>query len=339
MRRFQLGLGTLLFLGLVLGGQVAYGDSPCDVPGSILINGDFSDPYSPSSNGEVAEGWWPFVEVGSPRFERDPVESPSAPSQKIWTDGVGFVAGIYQRVEGVTPGKAYLAHVEWAPFSCHKDGEHLRGPFIGRKIGIDPTGGTDPTSAAIAWSPEVWEEWEIRREVPEMRVSAVAQGDAITVFIRADDHQTHGKDEVWFDIACLIVDPVQPEPTSTSVPPTNTPTATETPVPPTSVPTATPMPPTDTPLPTLTLTATMIPPTATPTSTTAPTASPSPTKVVVAMEEEPEPTVTIQRDSETTPTNESESSELWSYLFLGVAVAGFGGAGILGILAFWIWRR
>ena len=138
----------MLFLGLVLGGQIAYADSPCDGPGNILPNGDFDDPYVSTANGEVAERWWPFVEVGSPRFERDPRESPSAPGQKIWSDGVGFVAGIYQRVEGVTPGKAYLAHVEWAPFSCHKDGEHLRGPFIGRKIGIDPTGGTDSASSA-----------------------------------------------------------------------------------------------------------------------------------------------------------------------------------------------
>jgi len=334
-----LGISALLFLGLVLGGQLAYADSPCDGPGNILPNGDFDDPYVSTSNGEVAERWWPFVEEGSPRFERDPRESPSAPGQKIWSDGVGFVAGIYQRVEGVTPGKAYLAHVEWAPFSCHKDGEHLRGPFIGRKIGIDPTGGTDPASPAIVWSPEVWEEWEIRREVPEMRVSAVAQGDAITVFIRADDHQTHGKDEVWFDIACLIVDPVQPELTSTPVPPTATATPTETPLPPTPAPTTTPMPPTDTPVATPT-TPISLTPTPTFTSTPTPTLSPSPTQVEVAPEEEePEPTVEIQEESGTTSKSEPETSGLWGYLFLGIAIAGFGGAGILGVLAFWIWRR
>ncbi len=331
-----MGISALLFLGMVLGGQIAYADSPCVDPGNLTYNCGF-DSFQSTPKGEVGEGWWPFVEMGSPRFERDPVESPQAPAQKIWTDGVPFIAGVYQQVGGVTPGTAYLAAVEWFPFQCHKDGEHLRGDFIGRKIGVDPTGGTDPTSPAIVWSPEVWEEWEIRREVPEMRASAVAQGDTVTVFVRVNDSVTHGKDEVWIDFVGLIPDPVQPEPTSTPVPSTSTPT--ETPLPPTPAPTPPPMPPTDTPVatPTTTISPTPMP---TFTSTPTPTLSPSPTRVEVAPEEEePEPAVAIQEESGTTSKSEPEASEIWGYLFLGIAIAGFGGAGILGVLAFWIWRR
>ena len=246
----------------------------CQDPGNLTVNCQFDAFGEVPPYGAVASGWTPFVEfsVEPPAFN-SAGETPLAPAQEIFCSWLPFTAGIYQQVQS-TPGTAYVAAIGWAPYASYSEtGERNEGQFIGRKVGIDPRGGIDPTSPHIVWSPEVWDQlWGV---FPQLRVSAVAQEGTITVFVRAHNPQSHGNDKVWFDAVTLMVDAAQPAATPTPIPPRSTPTS----PPPTA--TATALPPTNTPAPTNTPPPTetsMAQPTETalPTYTPPATATPSP---------------------------------------------------------------
>ena len=304
---------------------------PCEDPGNLTFNCQFDTfDYLPP-HGAVASGWTPFVEfaVQPPAFN-SAGETPLAPAQEIFSAWLPYTAGIYQQVQ-VTPGVAYVAAIGWAPYASSDDqGQRNQGQFIGRKVGIDPSGGTDPTSGEIVWSPEVWD--ELGGVFPQLRVSAMARGQAVTVFVRANNPQSHGNDKVWFDAVTLMVDPTQPTATPTQVPPSPTPTS----APPTA--TATPLPPTETPVPTETALATA---TAQPTDTPAPTstAATEPTATegsegAVAANVAPAPTDTIPvAEDRPALAPVRETSDWVPTVLLIVAIVSFAGAGVLGGVA------
>jgi hypothetical protein len=265
-------------------------------PENLIANWSFEDGFYPyPMGGGVANCWVAFVEEtippGTPPifrltgYDDFPEAIEGIHAQRIWSDGTGFIAGIHQQVPGVIPGVAYQAWVVWAPVKSSGTDEFI----MGREIGLDPYGGTDSRSPDIVWSPEIW--GYDKKQFELLKVSAVAQAGTITVFLRVDNHVTHGQDEIFFDAVFLIVDPDQPTATPTPVPPTPTDTPlllTSAPVPPTSTPTTPPTPtdtltptamPTSTPTPTPTTTHTptvTATPTATPTFTPVPTATPLP---------------------------------------------------------------
>ena len=201
-------------------------------------------------------------------------------------------------------------------------------------MGIDPLGGTDPTSPGIVWSPEVWD--ELGGVFPQLRVSAVARSGTITVFVRANNPQSHGNDKVWFDAVTLVVDPTQPTATSTPVPPSPTstlppPTATPTLPPPTET-----LEPTGTPLPTSTETA-LPTDTPVPTDTPAPTETPAPTDTpadAVAANVAPAHTATVSVASEMAPRAPQPDAEDWiPTVLLIVALVSFAGVAVLSVVA------
>jgi hypothetical protein len=309
----------------------------CQDPSNLTVNCQFDTFDQIAPYGAVASGWMPFVEFPveqPPDFKSSP-ETPAAPAQEIFCGWLAFAAGIYQQVQ-VSPGVAYVATIGWAAYASYGD-ERNSGLFIGRKVGIDPLGGTDPTSPSIAWSPEVWD--ELGGLFPQLSVSAVAQRQVITVFVRAHNPQSHGNDEVFFDAVTLKADPSQPAPTATPAPPSPTPTSppptfTSTALPPTAKPQ-----PTDTPPPTATLTAqstrTPVPthtsePTAT--ATTAPEASQTPGEAVAA-NVAALPTATSPATAATpAPAPQREAYDWVPTILVAVAAASFLGAGVLGIL-------
>ena len=268
---------TALVLGIV---TLAMPPTGAQEPENLIVNWSFEDGFYPyPMGGGVANCWVAFVEETIPPetppifrltgYDDFPEAIEGIHSQRIWSDGTGFIAGIYQQVPGVTPGVAYKAWVVWAAVQSSGTDEFI----MGRKIGIDPYGGTDSRSPDIVWSQEIW--GYDKKQFELLKVSAVAQDETITVFLRVDNHVTHGQDEVFFDAVFLIVDPDQPTATPT---PTTTPipTPTDTLVPPT--PTPVPPTPTSTLIPTNTLTPTATPTdTPTPTPTTNPTATSTPT--------------------------------------------------------------
>ncbi len=116
-------------------------------------------------------------------------------SQKYFTFWSVHEAGVYQVVEGLRPGTALrfsiymqawsatkLNGVEPNPhFSFGQTGMHM-------KIGIDPTGGTDPWSKDIVWSSEkdVYDQFE------RYEVQAVARSNKVTVFTHSRPENPDG---------------------------------------------------------------------------------------------------------------------------------------------------
>jgi hypothetical protein len=333
-------LEALIALLLLLGAGVptAYAQDPCQDPSNLTVNCQFDTFDQIAPYGFVASGWTPFVEfsVEPPAFN-SAGETPLAPAQEIFCSWLPFTAGIYQQVQS-TPGTAYVAAVGWAPYASYgESGERNQGQFIGRKVGIDPRGGTDPTSANVVWSPEVWD--ELGGVFPQLRVSAVAQTGIVTVFVRAHNPQSHGNDKVWFDAVTLTVDATQPTATATAV----APTATSTSPPPT--PTSTPLPPTgttrptDTPAPTATVT---MQPTRTsapthtsepaPSATTAPEASPT-FGEEIAPNVAALPTATSTTAAVTpAPAPQRETYDWVPTILVALTAASFLTAGVLGIV-------
>lgn len=129
-------------------------------------------------------------------------------------------AGVYQQVSGIQPG-AELQFSAWG-FVFGKDPDPSRSPgFANMKVGIDPTGGTNPFAGSVVWSGTAnpvavgsGSAWQ------QMSVGAVAQNATVTVFVYSspdwpmDDALT----SQWDD-ASLVITGQAAEPTGTPPPP------------------------------------------------------------------------------------------------------------------------
>jgi len=84
--------------------------------------------------------------------------------------------GVYQVVSGVAPGAGYTAAMTY--YTWQQGGSDTD---CADQIGIDPTGGTNPTAGSVVWSPELSSQdtWS------QASISATAQSGTITVFLRA----------------------------------------------------------------------------------------------------------------------------------------------------------
>jgi len=220
----------------------------------------------------VAEKWKPWwkEQAGGdePWKNRMPEFKPAAPyqdriqsggnAQQYFTFYGTHTGGIYQQVGGIKRGSKVRFTIwgqAWGGDGPDPSKSENAGPMH-MKIGIDPTGGTNPWSGSIVWSGEQnpFDNWAV------FSIEAVAASDKVTVFTySAPDYPTHHNDVYWDSAALTVI--AQP------VPPTNTPRPY---VPPTRVPSTPTNTPTITPTPTNT-------PTATPVNTATPTVTPTPT--------------------------------------------------------------
>jgi hypothetical protein len=164
----------------------------------------------------------------------DESHSAFTPSSLHMSSSGPYVAGIYQQVPNLQPGVAYKASIGWGAPGPPTD-------TYGRQLGIDPTGGTDPTAPTIVWGHEHWGDARgLNYPPPDVNidVSAVAQSPTITVFVKVNHNAATAGAMIFLDAVSLFVDPAQPTP----APPTATPlpTATPRPRPTATVATATP---------------------------------------------------------------------------------------------------
>ncbi len=123
-------------------------------------------------------------------------------------------AGLYQQVSGIKPGITLLFTVFMQSWSCMSGaqwnvcptGSTSNSPApMHTRVGIDPTGGTNPWASSVVWSAEreVYDAWG------QFQVQAVAKADKVTVFTysRADwiDAIFRISNDIYIDDASLTV--------------------------------------------------------------------------------------------------------------------------------------
>jgi hypothetical protein len=293
----------------------------CDLPNILSSNCRFYGAYIARPGiGQLRPGWSGyFVGPNAPTFggvTHNAYDPSVGADQRIWTDGVPWTAGVYQVVGNTVPGKGYRAEIGWL-VSTNKDAL--------ARIGIDPTGGTDPNSANIVWSPTT------NVNKGHRSVQATASGSRVSIWIWASIQQTHGADQVWMTAFALVGDqsvPTVAAPTDTPLP---VPTNTRAPAPRTAL----AVPPTNTPTSEPTVAATS---TATATATATDTDTPSPTAT-----DTDTPAATATRRPSPTPTPPPVADAIVPN-FLAMGLIGASGCSLLfalamGAFAFWFWRR
>lgn len=317
---------VLVFISAILPPSISLAqDFPdvCQQPENILRNCNFDGGL---------EYWQTFIETGSANFSvlqgGGGCHAPLCPAAYIVTND-HFVGGLYQQVP-VTPGNNYYANIVWLVFDSLANDEavHNATGGIGRRVGIDPFGGTDSRSPNVVWSTDNW-----RNDCKICNIEYVivtAQADTITVFLRLDDTWKVRAAEKGFPVPPsddqFWIDDIGLKQVGEAAAVIQAPPPTETPIPPPPTDTPAPAPPTDTPLPPSDTTTPEVeiaqvdtpptpepePPTATPTNTDTPlpppptltpSSTPSPTTTPRTR-----PSATVTRIRRSTPT--PESSEL-----------------------------
>ena len=281
----RLALSFLLLGALLLTARLAFAQPtapppqghPC-LPGN-LIPGCFFRDFSGSPPRQIPSGWTPFSWPGSAglsyQYNSDCEGCNTADkaqgSLRMWSDGYAFHAGVYTQVGGVQAGANYRASLWFGSPDTPGSASSFQ-----RRIGIDPTGGTDPTSPNVVWGPWATGWGRILNYSPSdashinIDVEAVAQSSTVTVYLDVNHIYPTSNNYILLDGVALYPD---------SSAPTPAPTATaeqQAALPaPTSAPEAAPTEaPSDTPAVALTITPTQAPP-LTPTATVTPTLSPT----------------------------------------------------------------
>lgn len=316
--RAGISLLVLFCLSLALPWQVA-AQHGC-IPGNLIPNCNF-DTFYGSPPRQVPTDWVPFVLSGDLTFMQDTDTYWGAPSLRMWSNGGTFVAGVWTQVNGLQPGVAYKASKGW--------GAPNEPDAFGRRLGIDPTGNTDPNAPTVVWGPmHRGPGRSLNYPPPDVNidVSAVARSSTVTVFVFVDHNYSTGDNFIFIDAVSLFVDPVQPAVIPTDTPQPPAPVAVAAAPRPTQPPTATPSP-TATATATATATETATPtPTATPTITPTPTATFTPTATPTSTLP-PRPTATPGAPVKAAVASAGAPSAL---LFGGLGA--LGGAGLLGIV-------
>jgi hypothetical protein len=209
---------------------------------NLLVDGDFEAPPTwPQQDGigevQVAPGWRAWYLDNPPGYVQIPANCndskeharcywmrpefrdntsfenrihSGARSQKYFSYGRMHEAGLYQQVGGIKPGSKlhFSIYVQsWQCFNidlCGKNGIRSDDPAeMHLRVGIDPTGGTNPFSPDVVWSPEqaAFDRWV------EFSVEAVAKGDTVTVFTHSRPEWVYARlnNDVYLDDASLVV--------------------------------------------------------------------------------------------------------------------------------------
>jgi hypothetical protein len=201
--------------------------------GNLLVNGSMEGAYS-AQDGipqlQMPAGWRAWWIEGGPdpwsnlRPAWSNISASAGYTARVMSGDLAmryfkgwatFTAGAYQTVSGITPG-ATLELTAWGHlWSCQDWGQcnEAREGLPPRvwstvdpsqthmKIGIDPTGGTDPFSGAVVWSGEAG----ALDTYVQFRVSAEAQADRVTVFLYASqDVPAENQDAYWDDAALRV---------------------------------------------------------------------------------------------------------------------------------------
>jgi PKD repeat protein len=201
-----------------------------------IRNAGFEEGFCSRQLGVVGNYWEPYIAQVPPTLLGGETFAPPPPSlggdtfqseeycvhhgersQRIRVVGRSR-AGILQKV-GANPGWDYQIAV-WYSLNEQSGGvsqllleldepADMRPPdTVGgtARLGIDPTGGTDPSSHNV-----IWANGYLRPEWAQLSVRATATGDAITIFLEGEGAGRLGADVFFDDTALVAVQPFCPE--------------------------------------------------------------------------------------------------------------------------------
>lgn len=182
---------------------------PCAADANNVIkNGSMGPEHHDTPFGTVVDHWEPFVlGARAPHFnwvDNEGVDPGG--SQQIFLDDL-FDAGVMQTVKRLQPNMVYMFRLGYSLAAKSINGPNVRVQTIGRKIGVDVTGGKDPKSPNVIWGPDLFD-GKAALNRPEMQMVFVAQSNKATIFLRAmvkqgPPNDPPGENRVWFDAICM----------------------------------------------------------------------------------------------------------------------------------------
>ena len=223
---------AFLFLGLtVLLLTLALAATASGQENNLLANPSFEGgSHSTSLSSWVGDGWTPwFVQGNRQGFNHEPefgiLTGREGQSHEGWRAQRWFNnyathdAGIMQRV-AVSPGSNVKFSIWALSWSAQQDQFGISEGKYRKWVGIDPTGGTDPMSPQVVWSPvnEVMDQWV------KLEIETSAKGSAVTAFVRGQPEWPLKHNNNIVDDAVLTQEAVA---TPTPSGPTPTPPAVE----------------------------------------------------------------------------------------------------------------
>ncbi len=124
-------------------------------------------------------------------------------SQKYFTYYTIHEAGLYQQVGGVKPGDKlrFSAYMEAWSNAANDPARSAGQQTMGMQVGIDPTGGNNPWSSNIVWSP-VQESYD---KFSQFVVEAVAKNNVVSVWTRSHPTYAIQHNDVYVDGTSLNV--------------------------------------------------------------------------------------------------------------------------------------
>ncbi len=211
---------------------------PCALDPNNLIQNGSMGPAHDTQYGSLADQWEPFIFDGNApsfRWVGNEQIDPNG-SQQIVSSST-FDAGVYQTVRNLQTGVYYWFRLGYSLAAKSYSGPNVRVDSIGRKVGVDPFGGTDPKSPNVIWGPDLFD-GNAALNRPEMTMTFAARSSNATIFLRAIARDgSGGENRVWLDAVCMEAKPEM----ATATPPPATPTSLP-PTPTTRPPTSTPRP-------------------------------------------------------------------------------------------------
>jgi LysM repeat protein len=234
---------------------------------NLLQNPGFEGGFTAVAAGQVAANWTPWnaprtaempsYQNGQPVYLAASDANAQGVFPRIRTGGNAQVyysfyethdGGLYQQVSGVTPGTELRFSIYAYVWSSKFDDVNVSDEpgDVALRVGIDPTGGTDPFAASVVYT-DAQVFYDAFRQYS---VTATAQASTVTVFVRSTVGEPVQGSYVYLDDAVLegtaTGGPVvtTAAPTTVVVVSTDTPAPSNTPVVPTATATASTVPPT-----------------------------------------------------------------------------------------------
>lgn len=160
---------------------------------NILQNGRLSENFAPFRNNDQIQTaefwlpWWLQQKKDDPNWKNQtptylPFEIDGSQVQRLQTPFATHIGGLLQQVPA-SPGKRFRLTAEVLAWSSEAEekGAIRESSNVNIQIGIDPTGGLDPTSPLIQWS----DTYEPLAKWKNIDLTATAENNIITVYLKS----------------------------------------------------------------------------------------------------------------------------------------------------------